>query len=98
MLRANCFIGFNGQMMAHLGDAKHNNFYTGLFGWVLPGGIIFVPLIDASIMKLGLSPTLHLTNGLGLLYGGLGLVPILEAQPATFVAFTAFRAFLYATM
>lgn len=96
MLRANCFIGFNGEMMASLGDK--DGFYTEVFGWVLPGGIIFVPVIDFSIMKLGLTSTLHLTNAFGIAYGILSLVKHLTVQLATFIFFTLFRAFLYATM
>ena len=57
-----------------------------------------IPVIDVSVNKLGLANTLHLTNGLGVVYGVLVLVTSLELQLATFAVYTMFRAFLYATM
>jgi hypothetical protein len=72
--------------------------YTSVFGWVLPSSIVFIPVIDASVRWLGLGGTLHVTNVLGAIYGGLVLVPNLNTQLGTFAVFVCFRAFLYATM
>eukprot|EP00040_Diaphanoeca_grandis_P006366 m.37132 g.37132 ORF g.37132 m.37132 type:complete len:511 (+) comp17588_c0_seq1:319-1851(+) len=98
MLRANAYIGFNDQVLAELGDEGKDNYFTNLFGWVLPAGVIFVPIIDWWIRKLGLANTLHATNFIGLVFGAMVLIPSLPAQVGTFIAFTCYRAFLYATV
>ena len=42
MLRANTYIGLNDDVLTYYGDK--NDFYKDIFGWVLPAGIIFVPV------------------------------------------------------
>jgi MFS transporter, LAT3 family, solute carrier family 43, member 3 len=72
--------------------------YANIFSFVLPVGIIFVPLIETTVRRLGIVQTLHLTNVLGVVFGALLLVPSLHVQAFNFFVFTCFRAYLYATL
>lgn len=94
-LRANAYVGINEQVLVQFGDTGT---YAAIFGWALPAGIIFVPLIEYTVQHLGLHGTLHVTNLLGIAYGVLAMVPSLNVQLVTFAVFTCFRAFLYAVM
>ena len=95
-LRANTYIGLNDQVLARMGDTHGH--YIDIFGYALPAGLFFIPLIDIVVNMLGLVGALHTTNVLGIVYGGLVLVQCLPVQIVTFVAFTGYRAFLYSVM
>ena len=95
-LRANAYIGMNNNLLHRYGD---NGFYTETFGWFLPAGVVFIPIIDYAVTRLGISGALHATNALGIIYGTLVLFDKpLELQFGTFFFFAAFRAFLYSVM
>lgn len=98
VLRANIYIGTNTKLLGNYGDAVRNYSFTKLFSLVLPLGFIFIPCIDQVVEQGGLSSGLLLTNGLGLVYNILALIPSLYVQCLTFFVFTAFRAFLYAVI
>ena len=95
-LRANTYIGLNDLVLLRMGDTTGH--YTNIFGYALPSGIFFIPLIDICMVKLGLVGALHTTNVLGVVYGVLVLFQDLPVQIATFLAFTGYRAFLYSVM
>jgi len=95
-LRANTYIGLNDQILTRMGDT--NGHYIDIFGYALPAGLFFIPLIDIVVNMLGLVGAIHATNILGIMYGGLVLVQCLPVQIVTFVAFTGYRAFLYSVM
>jgi LAT3 family solute carrier family 43 protein 3 len=61
-------------------------------------GFLFVPAIDYIVEDNGLILSLLFTNGIGVLYNALALIPNLAVQCLTFLVFTCFRAFLYAVM
>jgi hypothetical protein len=96
MLRCNYYIETVNEQLAMYGDVDAK--YARLFSLVLPSGIIFVPVIERTIQRWGVVPTLHITNGIGVVFGTLLLIPSLRLQAVNFVTFTAFRAFLYATL
>ena len=96
MLRCNFYIMTVDDFLLGYGDDDQT--YAKLFSWVLPCGIIFVPIIESTVTKLGVIKTLHATNGIGLLFGLLLFVPSLVVQAINFCLFTGFRAFLYATL
>ncbi|CAI5716974.1 unnamed protein product [Hyaloperonospora brassicae] len=98
VLRATIYIGTTNKLLENLGDRAHGYVYTKVFSFVLPMGFVFVPSIDYVVESRGLPQALLLTNLLGVLYNVLELVPSLLMQCLTFVVFTAFRAFLYATI
>ncbi len=95
-LRANFYIGNNNELLHRYGD--HDGWYTRVFGYALPAGIVFIPIIDATVERLGLIGALHTTNFMGVAYGSLALVANLPLQYAVFGFFTGFRAFLYSVM
>nr|CCA21094.1 conserved hypothetical protein [Albugo laibachii Nc14] len=96
ILRTTLFIGTANKLLENYGDAKQGNLYTKAFGFVLPLGFVFVPLIDCIVKREGLVYALTFTNTLGLLYNLLSFAPILPLQIVTFLLFAAYRAFLYA--
>jgi hypothetical protein len=100
MLRCNYYIETVNEQLAIYGDDDDHDSkkYARMFSLVLPSGIIFVPVIERTIQRLGVVSTLHITNGIGVLFGTLLLIPSLQLQAVNFVVFTAFRAFLYATL
>jgi len=95
MLRANIYIMMNNQLLEQYNDADHDHLYTKIFSFVLPAAPFFFPVIDRTMSNFGLLWVLQVTNGLGLLYGGLALVPSLPVQVITFLSFVCFRVFLY---
>ena len=96
MLRCNFYIQSVNEILLSYGD--YDAFYANVFSFVLPLGVVFVPIIEGTITRVGVVNTLHFSNGLGVLFGILLLVPSLHVQAVNFVVFTGFRAFLYATL
>jgi MFS transporter, LAT3 family, solute carrier family 43, member 3 len=96
MLRCNFYIGTVNEMLYRLGDTTF--YYSKMFGFVLPVGIFFVPLIDDTIRRIGILPTLHVTNLMGMVFGAMMLIPSLHVQAIAFFMFAGFRAYLYATI
>ena len=45
--------------------------FANYFSWILPMGIIFVPLIEYTVSKYGVLTNLHITNAFGIIFGGL---------------------------
>ncbi|KAA8497952.1 Protein FMP42 [Porphyridium purpureum] len=99
MLRCIIYIGMCDQVLHfYHDDARTGYFYSSLFGWILPVGIVFIPLIDFTVRRFGLIFSLQMTNVLGLVYGLMTLIPVLAVQVPVFIVFTCFRAFLYGVM
>ena len=98
MLKANTYLGCVVELLDSYGDAASKHYYSKVFSFVLPAGIVCVPLIDRSIHYFGLVGSLTLTTIVGLIFSGVALVPDLQWQIVTFATFTIFRAFLYAVM
>lgn len=98
ILRTNVYIGTNNKLLKNYGDAAHGNFYTKLFGLILPLGFIFVPAIDFAVEQHGLVISLLVTTLLGICFNTLALIPNLLVQSVVFFIFTAYRAFLYAVI
>ena len=97
MLRCNFYIMTVDDFLWKLGDTDST--FANLFSIILPCGIVYVPLIEGAIDKLGIVQTLYLTNGLGVIFGVILLLSKnLVVQALDFVIFTGFRAFLYASM
>ena len=97
MLRCNYFIDTVDELLFAY-DGPDYEFYetgTAIFSFVLPGGIIFIPIISWTVKRWGTVNNMQITNALGVLVGILSLVPSAKAQIATFAAFAAFRAYLY---
>ena len=98
ILRANSYFGIVKEVLVRLGDDETGHLYTQLFVASLPLGFLFIPLINYFLVTYGFLITFRVIYVLGMLYGGFVLVPDLESQVVTFVAFTAFRAFLYSVI
>ena len=96
MLRCNFYLETVNELLVSYGD--DDAFYASVFSFVLPAGIVFVPAIEATVRRCGVVGTLHVANGLGVLFGLLLFVPSLPMQAINFGIFACFRAFLYATL
>ena len=95
MLRCNFYIMSVDSFLASIGD--QNAFYANIFSFVLPAGVVMVPFIEATVSRMGILPTLQLTNWIGVFFGVLLLVPSLSVQTLDFAVFACFRAYLYAS-
>lgn len=98
VLRATFYIGTTNKLLENYGDGDDGYIYTKVFSIILPLGFLFVPAIDYIVEDKGLALSLLVTNGLGVAYNVLSLVPNLPVQCFAFFLFTGFRAFLYAVM
>ena len=96
MLRCNFYIETVNELLLTYGDTQA--YYANIFSFVLPCGIVFIPIIDATVRQLGVVGTLNVTNILGIVFGTVLLVPSLNLQTINFAVFACFRAFLYATL
>lgn len=96
MVRCNFFIMTVDDYLKSIGD--DDDTYANLFSWILPCGIIFVPVIERTVTSWGVLRSLHFTNGIGLVFGLLLWVPSLRVQLLNFGIFTCFRAYLYAVL
>lgn len=95
MFRSNQFLGTAGQFLKSLDDEAHNNLYTKFLATIVPLGFIFVPVISYFLDRCGFAASAYMVVALGLLYGGLSMVPILQVQVGTAFAFTFYRAALF---
>jgi hypothetical protein len=100
MLRCNFYIETVNELLVDVARPNVQSAvqYAQIFSFVLPLGVLFVPLIDGTVKVLGVVNTLHTTNAFGVAFGVLLLIPSLTAQAINFLVFTGFRAFLYATL
>mmetsp|Transcript_32750 Transcript_32750/g.73923 ORF Transcript_32750/g.73923 Transcript_32750/m.73923 type:complete len:506 (+) Transcript_32750:164-1681(+) len=99
ILRANLYIGTNEQFLENLGDndAPNDRLYSKLFGYLLPMGFIFIPVIDFAV-GISMKAALQATNALAVAVAALTLIPSLPVQVVTFLVFAGYRAFLYGVM
>lgn len=80
------------------GTLSSLNMVNSITSFVLPFGLIAVPLIQLCMRRLGTMWTVQVTTLIGVVYNILQLVPSLYAQLVTVVMFTVWRAFLYSTI
>ena len=75
MLKANTYLGGVVGLLDSYGDKEVGHYYSKVFSFVLPAGIVCVPFIDKSINSLGLVGSLTLTTLIGLAFSGLAIIP-----------------------
>ncbi|CAE7764761.1 FMP42 [Symbiodinium sp. KB8] len=95
MWRSNLFLGLANDFLASLGDAQHGDVVTTTVAWVIPAGVVFVPVAAWLLDNMGLVVSGYTTFGLGLAYGILTCIPNLWLQVGTAVLFTMYRALFY---
>lgn len=96
MLRYNVYLSSVDAQLTSLGQTGSS--YTVIVGIVLPLGI-FVQLIVGPVLdRAGLPVAFIILWGLGVLTCILSLIPVLQLQVVTAVAFVAYRAFLFSVM
>ena len=78
MLKANTYLGGVVGLLDSYGDKEVGHYYSKVFSFVLPAGIVCVPFIDKSINSFGLIGSLTLTTLIGLVFSGLAIIPVLE--------------------
>ena len=79
MLKANTYLGCVVELLDNK-DAASKHYYSKVFSFVLPAGVVCVPLIDRSIHYFGLVGSLTLTTIVGLIFSGVALVPIYNGR------------------
>lgn len=97
MLRANMYICMNDQLLDGLGSHDQAKTFSSIFSFVLPTAPLFIPIIDLSFSRFGIANVLQLCTAVGIVYGGLALVPSMYAQLATFLFFVMFRGYVYSS-
>jgi len=85
-------------MLATLGDADHGDAISIATGWIVPAGVLFVPIIDWALASGGYGFSAYSVVGIGIAYGALSCVHQLQLQSATAVLFTLYRAFLFSVV
>lgn len=96
IFRSNAYLGTIKELLEDLGDGEKDYLYTQVFALSLPASILFAPLISVCLRRRGFGDSFLLTSVLGLAWNGIALVEHLPLQVLAFVAFTNFRACLYA--
>jgi len=98
--RSNFYLGVedlvNAQIAAKLDtpESTRSTLKT-IVGLIIPQGWLAVPLIQASIRRLGIFGTLHITTMFGVLCPVVQLIPNLWLQLVGAIAYTVFRTFLF---
>lgn len=95
MFRSNVFLGTAGNFLLSLGDAAHHDLYSTFLASIIPLGFIFVPLISYFLDRKGFAYSAYGVVLIGVVYGALSIVPMLEVQLATAFMFTFYRAALF---
>lgn len=95
MFRSNLFLGTAGNFLISLGDDKDDDRYAKLLASIIPLGFIFVPVISYFLDRTGFAVSAYMVVVIGLAYGGLSIVPILQVQLGTAFMFTFYRAALF---
>jgi hypothetical protein len=93
--RNTLFLGATRQYLIELHDPDHGNLFSKISAIIVPLGFIFVPIVSWVVDTRGLMVAAHLTNVLGLLYGGLTCIPVLWVQPIATFFFAFWRVVLF---
>ncbi|CAE7784118.1 unnamed protein product [Symbiodinium sp. CCMP2592] len=96
-LRSNLYVGLNKEWLRSLGDAETHNSYLKMFTASLPLAMFFVPLFNRCLAR-GFVFTFVVSIALGEVWNLIALVPVLEIQVVAFVAYTSWRALLFACL
>ncbi|OQR86700.1 hypothetical protein ACHHYP_10280 [Achlya hypogyna] len=95
-LQSSFYFGTVNQALANYGD--DNKVYTKAFGWIMPAGFVFIPLIDFVVGRYGIAASMALNTIFCMCFHALSLIPSLQLQVVSFVFFTAFRALFYSNV
>lgn len=98
LVRSNLYLGTAEQHLTNLGDGEEDNLYAQIFQLSLPLSCVALPAVSFALERYDFTVAFHTVNALGALHGALTLVPVLEAQPAAFLVYTFYRAFLYSVL
>lgn len=93
---SNLQLGYVGSLLEEYGDGQRGHLFTQIFGLSLPFALLMVPLIGRFLGTHCISDGYRLIVGLGVFWKVISLIPILPIQVPAFLAFTTFRAILYA--
>ncbi|CAE7279750.1 MAPKKK3 [Symbiodinium natans] len=95
--RSNMYVGLNKEWLRSLGDGETHNTYLKIFTASLPLAMVFVPLFNRCLAR-GFVFTFAVSIALGEIWNLIALVPVLELQVVAFVAYTSWRALLFACL
>lgn len=98
VLRTNTYFGYVKNILEGLGDAHTGYLYSQVFIAGLPCSFVFIPLIEWANARLSVLHAFHLITLVGYVYGVGASIPVLPLQVGTFLAFYAFRAYLYSML
>jgi hypothetical protein len=95
-LRFNMYLGSLDAQLAAISSSTDEK--VGLlqaFGVILPVGALTVIIAGQTVDRLGITASCVVLSVLGVLVNGLAMIPVAQAQYATFLCFATFRAFLF---
>ncbi|EQC36707.1 hypothetical protein SDRG_06143 [Saprolegnia diclina VS20] len=95
-LQSSFYFGTVNRTLVNYNDV--DEVYIKAFGWILPAGFVFIPVIDTLVDRFGLPVSMLSTTLLSIGYHVLAMIHSLPLQVVTFVLFTAFRALFYANV
>jgi len=96
MTRSNLFLGLVADDLKQKGD--DTKIYTKITSAIVPLGFLAVPIIERLIREMALCTAMDITVGLGVIYGGISLIPNVPIQLVTAVVYTLYRALLFSAI
>lgn len=95
-LRFNTYLGSLDAQLAALARSDDDKIaLLQAFGVILPVGAVTVIIAGQTVDRLGITAAAAALAVLGVLVNGFAMIPVPEAQYATFICFATFRAFLF---
>lgn len=95
LLRASSYMGNMENFLNSLGDEKTGHVYTSIFSVVVPLGFLVIPLVDYVMFNNTFTSSLNIVTQLGVVFGLITCINMLQAQVVGFFVFCVFRALLY---
>ncbi|OQS00259.1 hypothetical protein THRCLA_06087, partial [Thraustotheca clavata] len=95
-LQSSFYFGRVNQTLTNYMDTTQ--VYTKVFGWILPVGFVFIPVINILVNRFGLPCSMLTSTVLSIVYQGTSMIPLLQLQILKFIIFVVFRAIFYANI
>lgn len=98
LLRASSYMGNMENFLNSLGDEETGHLYTSIFSVVVPLGFLVIPLVDHVMFSNTFTSSLNIVTQLGICFGVVTCINVLQVQVLGFFVFCVFRALLYSVI
>lgn len=95
ILRFQFTIGIVAKLFENLGD--DDLVYTSAVGIIIPVAAVFIPVTGYLSDKYGVYLSVLITDVLGVLFGALLLIPVIEVQVVTYSIVSVYRVFMFSS-